>query len=228
MIRWVCPNCGSGTNAPERPRRNDVRRYCLNCSAATGLLVERVAPKLERQRAAAALRSQKKAVEKRARERDSKLTAVFDANGVERKVDVEKLARQALGDMKTSENRAKVARIGRCLELTVRRRTDGQYSGHAWPNWDRIVVSVGRHHGSYEDLLVLTYHEVAHLVAGADADDPRGRDWHGDRFQRTLAEALQKRWSFVRYGSLSQRSGYAPGWRVHEQLRQHVRAGGSL
>ena len=42
--RWRCPVCELGILGPLRPRLNDVRRYCLPCSAKTGRLVERYAP----------------------------------------------------------------------------------------------------------------------------------------------------------------------------------------
>lgn len=58
MVRWVCPRCGNSINGPERPRKDDVRRYCLRCSEKTGRLVERTAPKLERERAVKAERAQ--------------------------------------------------------------------------------------------------------------------------------------------------------------------------
>lgn len=50
QVRWKCPTCGNGLLAPSRPRRNDVRRYCLPCSSKAGVLVERVAPALDKQR----------------------------------------------------------------------------------------------------------------------------------------------------------------------------------
>ncbi len=56
--RWVCPRCGSGVLAPSRPRRDDVRRFCLKCSQKTGRLVERTCPVLD-------LKAQKKADAKR-------------------------------------------------------------------------------------------------------------------------------------------------------------------
>jgi len=54
--------------APTRPRRNDVRRYCLPCSSKAGVLVERVAPALDARRTArdAARRER----ERKTRERD--------------------------------------------------------------------------------------------------------------------------------------------------------------
>ena len=50
QVRWKCPICECGVLASSRPRKDDVRRYCLTCSAETGRLVERVSPALERQR----------------------------------------------------------------------------------------------------------------------------------------------------------------------------------
>lgn len=65
-VRWKCEICGSGLLAPSRPRKNDVRRYCLPCSSKTGRLVERVAPSLEKQREAKKEVAKKKAASKRA------------------------------------------------------------------------------------------------------------------------------------------------------------------
>ena len=50
QTRWKCPICENGLLAPQRPRLDDVRRYCLPCSAKSGKLVERIAPALEAQR----------------------------------------------------------------------------------------------------------------------------------------------------------------------------------
>lgn len=50
MILWKCPNGCPSVRGIERPRRKDVCRYCLACSAKVGVLVERSAPVLERRR----------------------------------------------------------------------------------------------------------------------------------------------------------------------------------
>ncbi len=34
--RWVCPLCNVGKLGLQRPRKNDVVRYCLPCSEKTG------------------------------------------------------------------------------------------------------------------------------------------------------------------------------------------------
>jgi len=54
MKRWKCPLCSSGVLAPVRPVEDDVRRYCLSCSARTGRLVRRICPAQETQRKARA------------------------------------------------------------------------------------------------------------------------------------------------------------------------------
>lgn len=68
QARWKCPACGHGLLAPTRPRRNDVRRYCLPCSSKAGVLVERVAPALDAQRNARDVARRER--ERKTRERD--------------------------------------------------------------------------------------------------------------------------------------------------------------
>lgn len=65
QVRWKCERCGDGLLAPSKPRRDDVRRYCLPCSSETGKLVERIAPALEQHRARRVeIARQKKKVER--------------------------------------------------------------------------------------------------------------------------------------------------------------------
>ena len=47
---WRCPKCEAGVRAPERLRKIDVRRFCLDCSAKTGVLVERTIPSRDAER----------------------------------------------------------------------------------------------------------------------------------------------------------------------------------
>jgi len=68
QARWTCLTCGEGGLAPTKPRRDDVRRYCLSCSAKTGRLVEKVAPSLEKKREAQTARTQERSKKKRQKE----------------------------------------------------------------------------------------------------------------------------------------------------------------
>lgn len=65
--RWVCPVCGDGLLAPGKPRRDDVRRYCLDCSRKSGRLVQRTCPSLETAREVDRERRLEQAKAKRAR-----------------------------------------------------------------------------------------------------------------------------------------------------------------
>lgn len=56
MILWKCPNGCASVRGVTRPRRNDICRWCLACSAKAGVLVEREAPALERRRSVRAER----------------------------------------------------------------------------------------------------------------------------------------------------------------------------
>jgi hypothetical protein len=69
QVRWKCERCGDGLLAPSKPRRNDVRRYCLPCSSETGRLVERIAPALEQHRARRVEAAQQKKKSERIREK---------------------------------------------------------------------------------------------------------------------------------------------------------------
>lgn len=72
QYRWTCKVCLNGVLAPERPRQDDVRRYCLPCSQVTGKLVRREAPALEAQRAQRAERNAAKAKAQRTRQREAR------------------------------------------------------------------------------------------------------------------------------------------------------------
>jgi len=79
MIRWNCPNeAHPGVLGPSRPRRDDVRRYCLACSEKSGRLAERVSSKIEAKRCRAAERAKRQA--KRRRERKLATMSQEDVN----------------------------------------------------------------------------------------------------------------------------------------------------
>jgi hypothetical protein len=70
---WRCPLCTNQVRGPERPRRDDVRRYCLDCSKETGRLVERLCPSLDRERAVRAGRQEQRARAQAERKRQAEL-----------------------------------------------------------------------------------------------------------------------------------------------------------
>ena len=66
MKRYKCPRCEVGRNAPGRMAPDDVRRFCLPCSEATGKLVTMACPARETAKA----RTKAKAKAKRDRDRE--------------------------------------------------------------------------------------------------------------------------------------------------------------
>jgi len=66
MRIWRCPECGSGVRAPSKLRKLDVRRWCLECSSKSTVLIERFcvareSRKQSKQKRDTALRQQHKA-----------------------------------------------------------------------------------------------------------------------------------------------------------------------
>ena len=71
--KWVCPECGKGKLGLQRPRKNDIVRYCFPCSEKSGYLVERISPKDEAKKAKKAAKKAKKAAKKKAAKNKTKL-----------------------------------------------------------------------------------------------------------------------------------------------------------
>lgn len=78
QVRWHCPNSLTegpenfghpAVLAPTKPRRDDVRRYCLECSRGSGRLVKRVPRVLEKKRETREEARRRRTQERRARER---------------------------------------------------------------------------------------------------------------------------------------------------------------
>jgi hypothetical protein len=170
--RWVCPACDSGVIAPDKPRKNDVRRFCLDCSKKTGKLVERVCPALTNKRAQA----KEKRAAKTARKRDkAKVKATQWPN-------VLQLHFSRFKKLKCWANDVKHAHLvlrHRPGKSTVR---DDEASGYAKPWSGRIVVTAG---SDRADAIETLLHELAHVAAGFSAG-------HGDTFRSILMEAARE------------------------------------
>lgn len=71
MARWRCQNCGDASNAPEKIRKNNVKRYCLPCSELTGKLVERVCIATVSRQAKAATRARMQKAKEEAKTKEA-------------------------------------------------------------------------------------------------------------------------------------------------------------
>jgi len=175
--RWVCPTCDDGRLGPTRPRKDNIVRYCLPCSAAAGKLVERATPALDKRRVAQADKAKAKygAKVKRQKTIAKKRThlTLWDDGGRIVEVDVEKTVRgfaEKVG-MRTS------------FHLTWNRRSDGCNTGRA--NGSRVHLSVGSR--SLEDFCMLAAHELAHAKAG-------GGHGHDGYWKDAYEEICAKLW----------------------------------
>jgi hypothetical protein len=202
---------------------DDVRRYCLACSAKTGRLVQRTAPSLERRREEAAARSAVKSRRKADAERARWLVALKDGNGVERDLDVRSELRTALTAMGYFNGWAYGHKPTISdINIRIRRGDKAHHSGRAVCAGFDVWFTFGSK-ASYEAGLKLIYHEAAHM-----AQPPRSKHEpsHDAAFHRTLADALQKRWPWIVYGSLAPRQPggcWGMGQRIVKQLEQRTR-----
>lgn len=195
QVRWLCPNGHQGVLGPARPRRDNICRYCLACSAKEGKLVERTSPTVERSRATSADRSKAKAAAKRraaakakqrAKERDD---ARYTVGGVDVRVEFRRLCRL----------RAFGGKDGRLVRrppmLTVRhyRRRPSSRLGWASPDLNEVRINL---HPTIDlaDVHEILVHELSHIVAGRDRSDRR---WHSDDFWRLMDKAFREAYGDV-------------------------------
>jgi hypothetical protein len=159
-VRWACPTEGSdhpSVIAPSRPRKDDVRRFCLECSRTTGRLVPRVPPALERKREARRASEVERLVKVAVRERERD-AAYYTVAGVNLHEEMCRMI-QAKAFIGTP-----LRHRGRRPTLIVRRRSSkprrfGFAQGGRW----RIIIS------AYPDITAhdvreTLCHELAHLA----------------------------------------------------------------
>lgn len=199
--RWVCPTCGEGVHAPDRPRRDDVRRYCLPCSAKAGRLVERACPARENARARAVAQRKASAEVRQisraaARELERRQRENAEAHAREVRARLRAMPITEIAGLRTREAFEEAARryarlkawecdLSDCA-FTIRMSTQNVHtSGVAYPGRSRrFVVTVGT---DIADAHAVILHELAHLAAGPKC----GHDarWRG-LFQLAASEVI--------------------------------------
>jgi hypothetical protein len=172
--RWECPNGDHpGVLGPTRPRKDSIVRYCLPCSEASGKLVERIAPALERKRAAKA--DARKAKAKQKREREQAKAREWP--------NVLELMFPKLKKLSCWSKQVKHAR----LELRYS-KTRSFSPGHARYYSGRITMTAGSDVGGAIETLM---HELAH-IAHYERYGNDDRKHHSTRFYGVLFEASEQ------------------------------------
>lgn len=190
--RWKCPNCNSGLLAPTKPRMNDVRRYCLPCSAKTGKLVQRISPALEKKKAEKKVAATKRTASKR--ETVAKKNAPLkeqqriDAQRVKM---IQKEAERIWKLMIPFHKGKPLPKIN-----IVRGQNRGAQYGHAEYLRNTIQVNVDRDQSVYRSRRVweVLAHELAHCAVPPKLTNGTSRDVHSKEFYQCLREVWQKRW----------------------------------
>lgn len=152
QYRWVCPECGKGALGPSRPRKDNIVRYCLPCSAKAGKLVARVCPALDNKRNKKAVAKKEAAVRKRARTspkpRNTKLAFVREPRSIHRQGINMMLAAKKICGNKSAWNRAMLAAF-EYRKIPVRSERRAEIGANAAEGlWKRTVVRKGRGSGN--------------------------------------------------------------------------------
>lgn len=233
--RWVCPTCGGGVLAPSRPRKDDVRRYCLPCSKKTGRLVERTCPSLEKVRAA---KSEQVTARRVAREKQDRAQARIERQQMRERIresaeraEHEAVAHRSVGgiDLLLEANRLwhlpyikQQKKWQPALPSIEFRRSESKThtSGHCWGHGSRarIVITIGTDpHDPFGTLL----HEIVHAVL----PDTNRHYHHDDRFWMTLRSAAREAWPDAPFQF---NIPVAQGWQRQQQITLGLRAQGTI
>jgi hypothetical protein len=196
-VRWECPSgLHAGVLGPSRPRKNATARFCLPCSEAAGVLVERVAPAVERKRAAKSATAERRREAAREREREAKARAcvVVTSDGAE--LDLRAELDAMMRGSETLRDWARDSWLAGARfrpELKVRRGAKRHVSGCCDDSAD-IVLTVGAGADRHEVREVLL-HELAHAVSIPSLSRrsrSRKTAWHGSEYKSVLCRAARE------------------------------------
>jgi len=189
QVRWKCANCDHGLLAPTKPRKNDVRRYCLPCSANTGKLVERIAPSLDKQRTAKKAAVKKKTVAKRATV--AKRTAPAKA---QQRVDAQR-AKMIHAEAEKIWKLMQPYHKGKPLPKIViaRGKNWGSQYGHAGGNYIQVNVDRSQAVSRSRRVWEVLAHELCHIAVPPIYRNG-SRDVHSREFYGCLKDVWQRRW----------------------------------
>lgn len=220
QVRWKCANCNHGLLAPMKPRKNDVRRYCLPCSAKTGKLVERVSPTLEKQRETKS--TQRKVKTQKTKTKTNAKTKLVR----EKKSAVKK--RQAMIEKEGQ-------RIWKLMEgwhkgrpmpkITIVNARNQRGGGHAtyWRNEIQVNIKQNQTERGSKWAWYVLAHELAHCACPPVRTNGK-RDVHHKEFYRALKHACEKRWKImVSFAEVrGEQYGYAVDYLIEPQVRDAI------
>jgi hypothetical protein len=220
QARWKCPKCDDGVLAPTRPRKDDVRRYCLPCSSVNGRLVERIAPALEAKREQRIASTREKVRQKRQvarrREQPKKLQQRCDA--VRERI-IRKEAERIWNLMADWHKGKPLPRIN-----IVRGRNWGSQYGHAevWRNTIQVNVDAEQSQLRSRRVWSVLAHELAHIACPPISRRGKTDDTHHRVFYYCLRHVWEKRWKCaISFGEV-RTWGYSVDYIIEGQASKHI------
>lgn len=190
-MRWVCPTCSSGVNAPQRMNALDSRRFCLSCSAKEPRLVARVCPVLDKSREERLAKRKAATLEetRRLREGREKKATIDEQKRTIGGYDLMEEAARYWKILKRSPwlppaHRAVVENLP-LPTIKFRRRQSG-FKGLAYTGQQLITISMAPEVDTAE-ALELVLHELVHCVCPL-------KENHGTMFRRVLRDAAAELW----------------------------------
>jgi len=170
LVRWACPTTHPAVLAPSRPRKDDVRRFCLECSKATGRLVARVPSALVKERERRIERQRHKKARTAVRT-EEQTTAYYTVAGVNLLEEMRRMI-QAKAFIGTSLRRP----CNKPPTLVVRRASRKPYTRLGTAYWSRWMIRITDYPGVTEhDVKETLCHELAHLATPGTVHGPRWR-----------------------------------------------------
>lgn len=233
QARWKCPICDDGLLAPQRPRLDDVRRYCLPCSSKQGKLVERIAPAIEAQRTRRIESRKEKAKNERKRER----ARIERKQNSPREIARRKYTEQGEYGMNIKRETARLWKMLNKIPQTLEgaTRTKSVVTRHKAPTvklmkrgWriddsDRLWVSsraAGIAYGTHISIAPnVTWETLAHEIIHC-----AGYYGHDRAFYHALKWLTETRWKMIIDFSPVTRYGYEVDWIISKQIDDKVRA----
>lgn len=162
--RWSCTKSETcpAVLGPTKPRKDDVCRFCLPCSAKAGKLVPRIAPALEAKREKRAEKMKAKKLAKHAKTLAEE-AAYYNVHGVDLREELERLWNLPVA----REYRKKLGHLGKRLpELVVRTRSTSRVRRYGVAYSFRHQILINRIPGldgfNVRETLA---HEVAHILS---------------------------------------------------------------
>lgn len=235
--RWVCPLCKVGKLGLQRPRRDDVIRYCFPCSEQTGRMVERIkVSDLAKQNKKAVVKTNAKPKPRKTIRDWMKISRYeYEIDGVtyNMMLGASSMCKSSgwkhskwLGDLWKRTQSDKGEKKNKAIISCKRRSTGTGSVGRATPNrpyTGYVRVTLCATYMGYS--LVTMLHELCHIDQEKQPKVNGVRRYHNLAFNEQQYKMARKWWGYTTHpedAGWSIGKGYAPTYHLSEWLRIEI------